>query len=195
MTKNKLIPLLFIIISLIGLFFYFTFGEDRLSRKINSVNEQEEKLIKVVEQIVSSYLKSPATTQFTNVFIVETTENNSVNKKFKTFGDVDSQNSFGALLRDHFNLTLILKGEKIEDINSWTIEQFDFGNENLISNSQIKNPPFKLTQTMINTMLQEEKMLIDIKEMKQLNFLMLNKIPLTKEQKDRVKELAQIKYE
>jgi len=190
MIKNKITPMLLIVVSLIGLYFYIIPHKDNILSQTKIDNQQEEKLTSVVKQIVSSYLKSPATAQFTNMFVMERTKDNSSNREFKAFGDVDSQNSFGALLRNHFNLTLNYKGENIEDINNWTVKQFDLGDENIISDGQVENPPFKLTQSMIDTMSQEENILRDLKELKQLTKLKING-SLTKEQENRIEELTQ----
>ena len=76
--------------------------------------------------------------------------------QYVAFGDVDSQNSFGALLRTHFNLTAIYQGGDVVDTKNWQVDSLDLGDMNLISGGKPQDPPLQLTQELITLRQQTE---------------------------------------
>jgi hypothetical protein len=96
----------------------------------------------IAKQIISSYLKSPGSAQFPELIIKKSI---STENQYIVFGDVDSQNSFGGLMRSHFFLTIIDKGGDAQNINNWTINSLDLGDVALVSNGKELDPPLPLS--------------------------------------------------
>ena len=105
-------------------------------------NQKSSQLDKVVKQIISSYLKSPGSAQFAELIIKK--KNNTENQ-YIAFGDVDSQNSFGGLMRSHFFLEIIDKGGDMQNRGNWTINSLDLGDFILISNGKSYDIPLSLS--------------------------------------------------
>jgi hypothetical protein len=116
----------------------------------NSLTQQRED---AMEQIVSSFLKSPGSAKFVDLVV---RKKSGTENEYVAFGDVDSQNSFDALLRTHFNLTAIYKGGDVGDTKSWQIDSLDMGDTNLISSGKQQEPPLQLTQELITLRQQTE---------------------------------------
>ena len=116
---------------------------------LNIIGSNSEKKIQnppelssIVKQIIISYLKSPGSAQFVELIVKK--EINTENK-FVAFGDVDSQNEFGGLMRSHFFLELINKGGDVQDINNWEVYQLDLGNFSIIFNGKTYDTPLSLS--------------------------------------------------
>ena len=91
------------------------------------------------EKIIASQLVSPASAQFSSVVIgdpVEGTQN------YYAFGDVDSQNSFGALLRTHFFSELAYQGGDKTDPGNWKVWQLVLGDSMYIDNGAVVTSTF-----------------------------------------------------
>ena len=116
----------------------------------NSLTQQREDVMK---QIVSSFLKSPGSAQFVELVVRKKT---GTENQYVAFGDVDSQNSFGALLRTHFNLTAIYQGGDVANTKNWQVDTLDFDDMNLVWNGKLQDPPLPLTQELITLRQQTE---------------------------------------
>jgi hypothetical protein len=116
----------------------------------NSLTQQREDAMK---QIVSSFLKSPGSAKFVDLVV---RKKSGAENQYVAFGDVDSQNSFGALLRTHFNLTAIYPGGDVGDTKNWQVDSLDMGDTNLISSGKLQDPPLQLTQELITLRQQTE---------------------------------------
>jgi hypothetical protein len=116
----------------------------------NSLTQQREDAIK---QIVSSFLKSPGSAKFIELVVRKKT---GTKNQYVAFGDIDSQNSFGALLRTHFNLIAIYQGGNVGDTKNWQVDSLDMGDTNLISSGKPQDPPLQLTQELITLRQQTE---------------------------------------
>jgi uncharacterized protein YneF (UPF0154 family) len=135
MSLKKIIGLVAIILVIVIGFFVFS----QLNKK---AVEKTPQLDTAVKQIVSSYLISPGSAQFAELIIKKkiNTEN-----QYVAFGDVDSQNSLGGLLRSHFFLVIIDKGGDMQNINNWTINQLDLGDNSIIFNGEKYDTPLSLS--------------------------------------------------
>lgn len=77
-------------------------------------NDSEEREAWVCAQnVVEQHLKSPSTADFCKY--TEATITDLGNSKYKISGYVDSQNSFGAVVRSYFTVTLTLTGSGYKD--------------------------------------------------------------------------------
>jgi hypothetical protein len=116
----------------------------------NSLTQQREDAMK---QIVSSFLKSPGSAKFIDLVV---RKKSGTENQYVAFGDVDSQNSFGALLRTHFNLTAVYQGGDVGVAKNWQVDSLDMGDTNLISSGKPQDPPLQLTQELITLRQQTE---------------------------------------
>lgn len=157
MTK-KLIPILLIIVSLIGFYFHVTtFGEG--GSKLQPVSQEVEKITK---EIIVSRLTSPGSAQFVDFVIIKKLPKEE--NTYIAFGDVDSQNGFGALLRTHFYITLKKIGDNIEDIDSWKIEDLELDNVLYISEGEKQENPLHFNNQLIELKKKNEKIIREIYE-------------------------------
>ncbi|MEK7554438.1 MAG: hypothetical protein AAB518_00415 [Patescibacteria group bacterium] len=113
--------------------------------EVNKTQDAEQ----VAKKIVTSYLVSPGSAQFSSIISHEKLI--SEPDFFVVFGDVDSQNALGGLLRSHFFLELRLTGGSSKDLTSWQIEMFDLGGTNFFSDGKETNPPLELNQQVLDT--------------------------------------------
>lgn len=135
MSLKKIIGLVVIVLVIvIGLFLF--------SQSNKKAVEKLPQLDTMVKQIVSSYLVSPGSAQFAELIIKKkiNTEN-----QYVAFGDVDSQNSYGGLLRSHFFLGIIDKGGDKQNIDNWRIDQLDLGNSSIIFAGEKYDTPLSLS--------------------------------------------------
>lgn len=108
----------------------------------SKIQEREE----VVKKIVASFLKSPGSAQFPDLIVKKMSETED---HYIAFGEVDSQNGFGALLRTHFHLILIYNGGEITDVENWTIDALGLGEKLLITDGEAQDPPLPLTGKLL----------------------------------------------
>lgn len=74
------------------------------------------------QQFVKQGLKSPSTAEFPTLPYDATTDGNGL---YRVISYVDSQNSFGAMIRSDWSVTMRLAGEK------WLLEQLVIGNKKI----------------------------------------------------------------
>lgn len=73
------------------------------------------------ELYVQRILKSPSTADFCRGNVIELGNN-----KYEISSCVDSQNSFGAMLRSNWEAVMVYNGGDPDDVNNWTIEKLIF---------------------------------------------------------------------
>ncbi|MCK9351507.1 MAG: hypothetical protein WCT49_04575 [Candidatus Paceibacterota bacterium] len=154
MSYKRIVGLVVIVLLLIAGFFVFS----KSSKKAPQETLQVENAVK---QIVSSFLKSPGSAQFPEIIVEkQTTQEN----KYIAFGDVDSQNGFGALLRSHFFLVMFGKGGDLQNKDNWTIDILSLDNMLLVSGGKIIDSPFPLTEELITSQKQLEDSIRAVKK-------------------------------
>lgn len=121
--------------------------------KVSSTSNLTQQREDAMKQIVSSFLKSPGSAKFVDLVV---RKKSGTENEYVAFGNVDSQNSFGALLRTHFNLTAIYQGGDVGDTKNWQVDSIDMGDTNLISSGKLQDPPLQLTQELITLRQQTE---------------------------------------
>jgi ribosomal protein L40E len=74
---------------------------------------------------VKETLKAPSTAKFP--VIRDNNVTDLGNGRYRVLSYVDSQNSFGAMIRSDWEVTLIYKGSNAEDAGSWDIQEIVIG--------------------------------------------------------------------
>ena len=155
MFKNTIV-IIGVAAALLAVFFgiYVTFAKSGVqTEKVSTQNNLNQQREDAMKQIVSSFLKSPGSAKFIDLVV---RKKSGTENQYVAFGDVDSQNSFGALLRTHFNLTAIYQGGDVGDTKNWQVDSLDIGDINLISSGRPQDPPLQLTQELITLRQQTE---------------------------------------
>lgn len=153
--KNKPV-IIFILIVILAIFLKLFLFDDKID-----MGEQAEKISKI---IVSKHLISPGSAQFVNIEVGAPD-----GSLFIVFGDVDSQNSFGALLRSHFFHTFkyIGKNEKEADVlENWKTDWLEIGDYLYVSGGEEKTVPFMMTETMRKITAKQENMIKEVNKLK-----------------------------
>lgn len=117
----------------------------------SKLQEREE----VAKRIVTSFLKSPGSAQFPDIVIKKMVDTND---RYIIFGEVDSQNGFGALLRTHFHMILLYKGGEITDMKNWTIDTLNLGDVVLIADEKRQDPPLFITGELLTAVQKVEEL-------------------------------------
>ncbi|KKS12529.1 MAG: hypothetical protein UU67_C0051G0003 [Candidatus Daviesbacteria bacterium GW2011_GWB1_41_5] len=158
MTLKKVIG--FIVIILVITIGVFAFNQS--SKRATEESLQSETVVKqesseveiVVKQVISSYLKSPGSAQYPELVIKKSiTEEN----QYVAFGDVDSQNTFGGLMRSHFFLKIIDKGGEAQNINNWTVDSLDLGDLILVSNGKPYDTPLSISDLSVEARMMQKQ--------------------------------------
>ncbi|MCX6739433.1 MAG: hypothetical protein NT098_05310 [Candidatus Parcubacteria bacterium] len=165
MEKQKYVPFYkkwkawFFIIAVI-----MTLGIIAEIRGSNSSTQATQKLSlseTVVKQIVSSYLKSPGSAQFPELIIKK--RNNKENTTYFAFGNVDSKNSFGVLLRSHFFIQIFDKGGDVQNVNNWKIYDLDLGDTSFVSGGKTYDTPLPYSEEYLFEQKKLEDVLLGLK--------------------------------
>lgn len=109
-------------------------------------SNKEKVIVEVSKKIISSHLKSPGSAQFVEIVAKSRFKSNDT---YLVFGDVDSQNGFGSLLRSHFFLEIIDKGGDKENVNNWIVNQLDLGDYIIISSGEVYETPLSFSDLSI----------------------------------------------
>ena len=126
MFKNTIV-IIGVAVALLAVFFgiFVTFANSGVqTEKVSTQNNLTQQREDAMKQIVSSFLKSPGSAKFIDLVI---RKKSGTENQYVAFGDVDLQNSFGALLRTHFNLTTIYQGGDVGDTKNWQVDSLDMG--------------------------------------------------------------------
>lgn len=79
----------------------------------NSIYRPDDEIYIYAENYVKENLKSPATAEFAGIYDSHTSIIHLGEGKYKVSSYVDSQNSFGAMIRTKFTCTVIIGEEKV----------------------------------------------------------------------------------
>ncbi len=82
----------------------------------------------ISKNFISTALKSPSTADFP---FSDFTANNLGGNRYAVNSYVDSQNSFGAMIRNNWQVTLLYMGGEPSDNRSWKLEKMIFGGKTL----------------------------------------------------------------
>lgn len=134
--KYKIITVSLLAATLIAVGFY-VFGNQRPANEYNQ--DEKAQIQAAAETIIASKLKSPGSAQFSNVTIKNPVLGDS---RSIVFGDVDSQNSFGALLRTHFFLQFDYEGGDKDDAENWKIQDLVLDDYLYTSNGEVVTSTF-----------------------------------------------------
>ncbi len=126
-----------------------------------SVPSRAQQREEVVKKIVTSFLKSPGSAQFPDVVVKKILETED---HYIAFGEVDSQNGFGALLRNHFNILLIYKSGEITDVKNWEIDTLNLGDVVLIAEGKVQDPPLPITVELLESIRHVEELYRDMEQ-------------------------------
>lgn len=111
--RQKLGCIVFFVI--IGAVIYLFGGCDGCSNEVSTGEAQI-----MAKEFVKNSLKSPSTADFSNTSSQELSD-----KTFLVSGNVDAQNSFGAMLRNTFRVKLKYNGGEWTDSKNWTLIDFN----------------------------------------------------------------------
>lgn len=92
-------------------------------KKDRNVNSTEEMAFLIAIEFVKPQLKSPSTAVFPSY--PDKRRNDKIGE-WTFFSYVDSQNSFGAMIRTNFDITIIFQGGDDSDTRNWKVKSFDF---------------------------------------------------------------------
>lgn len=142
---------IFSLIIIGALTYFYVVGVHAIQKEQLATQVSKEKHIagitNIAKQLVGSYLKSPGSAQFINLAVGPWIK--EVNH-FGAFGDVDSQNSFGALLRSHFFLEFSHGDGNMGDINNWKIEWLELDGTTYVLRGDVLNPPLSPTEKSLS---------------------------------------------
>lgn len=106
-----------IIIVMVGLIAFFSIKSCSINSE-GDVSTGEAQIM--AEDFVKNSLKSPSTADFSNASTQDIGD-----KTFIVSGNVDAENSFGAMLRNTYRVKLKYNGGEWEDSNNWTLIDID----------------------------------------------------------------------
>ncbi len=144
MDKKTSFAVIIILIAIIG---FISFSGKHSS---TGLSKNEEQATSAVKEIISQYLVAPATTQYAS-FTIRLSNNDK--NKYVAFGDLDSQNSYGALIRSHFLMFLIHTDGAFSDVKNYTVDSFYLGDDIVISGGKV--PQQKMTLSELNSLYPE----------------------------------------
>jgi hypothetical protein len=76
----------------------------------------------ISQSFVKQNLKAPSTARFSSTYQC----NDLTESKFLIVSSVDSQNSFGAMIRTSYTISLEFNGKRWEDASNWKMVSLDF---------------------------------------------------------------------
>jgi len=117
--NKKILKVFGVIFAFIFIIGYFA-DKDSPKRPESNMPDKEDAFI-MAQGFVRPHLKAPSTADFSNNYKCVP----STDSSFAIDLSVDSQNSFGAMLRSNWRVILKWKGGNIDDNSNWDVEYLD----------------------------------------------------------------------
>jgi hypothetical protein len=119
-VNKKLLKVFGVIFAFIFIISYACGAFDATKTPESNMPDKEDAFI-MAQGFVRAQLKSPSTADFSNNYKCVPNSDSS----YAIDLQVDSQNSFGAMLRSNWRVILKWKGGNIEDNSNWDVEYLD----------------------------------------------------------------------